>query len=764
MLSILALAGAPVLHAPLHPLPVPQEAATPARIALEDFARLRQAGSFDVAMRAGAPVRTVFTVRSVVGDPFDRDDEHGYRTHLWLQEGEDPARALTHGERGGSQPALAPDGETLAFVRSGEDGEGEGQAQVWLLDLSAPGEARQLTDLEEGARNPRWLPDGSALIVDSSIDALELEAPPYPHERWQRTWNDARAEGEDEDEGAASDADEAEADAPEPGPGESLDALRAWLAEGDAEQAPDVLWSLDFQGERGLDDALRLTQPWLVPLDAPEEARALIDVEHEHRGWVSAGGAVLDPTGTRLAFSDLPPDSAHPDRVTRSSLYLLDVESGDVSLLLDEPTLDLGSPRWSLAHADRLYFVASDDADPLYAPGRLASLDLATGEWQWLTPERTRSVLGPQVVRFTVPGGRDTEEGRAPLGVEFVLFQENFDGRTRLVGLHPATGRERVYVDRPGALLGFGADGAHWRYAYGDERNPCEVYAYRDGESTRVSDLHASWLANVELAPVEWRPAEFTAPAPGDVQYWVMPPAELPEGGKAPTILSLHGGPQVMWGPGSFSMWHEWQWLCARGYGVVYVNPRGSDGYGADFRRANYRNWGEGPCTDVLAALDSAAAEFDWIDTDQLYVMGGSYAGYLTAWVVGHDQRFQAAAAQRGVYDLATFFGEGNAWRLVPWAFGGYPWEPEVRAELVEESPITYVEDIRTPLLILHASQDLRTGVSQSEMLYRSLKVLGRPVEYARYPGAGHDLSRTGDPVQRVDRLGRMFEFFERHR
>ncbi|MHC4375688.1 MAG: S9 family peptidase [Planctomycetota bacterium] len=756
MNPILLIAGAPALFSP-----AAQEAEAPARVSLDDFARLHQAGSIDVAMRGDRPTRTVFTVRSVYGDPLERDDEHGYRTHLWLQEGEGQARQLTYGERGGSQPVLSPDGSTLAFVRRGEAGDGEGNSQVWLLELDAAGEARQLTDLEEGARNPRWLPDGSALIVDSSIDALDLEAPPYPDERWQRAWNDARAAEEERDDEDGSDSD---SDGEGAGPAESLDALRAWLAEGDADQAPDVLWSLDFQGERGLDDSLRLTQPWIVPVAAPEDARALVDREDEHRGWVAAGGAALDPTGKRLAFSDLPPDSEHPDRVTRSSLYLLDIESGDVSLLLDEAGLDLGSPRWSLAHDQRLYFVASDDADPLYAPGRLAELDLNSSAWRWLTPERTRSVLGPQVVRFSVPGGRDTEEGRAPLGVEVVLFRENFDGRTRLVGLNPATGRERVYVDRPGALLAFGADGAHWRYAYGDERNPCEVYAHRAEDPVQVTDLHSSWLATLELAPVEWRPEGFSAPAPGDVQYWVMPPAELPAGGKAPTILSLHGGPQVMWGPGSFSMWHEWQWLCARGYGVVYVNPRGSDGYGADFRRANYRNWGEGPCTDVLAALDSAAAEFDWIDTDQLYVMGGSYAGYLTAWVVGHDQRFKAAAAQRGVYDLATFFGEGNAWRLVPWAFGGYPWEPEVRAELVEESPITYVEDIRTPLLILHASQDLRTGVSQSEMLYRSLKVLGRPVEYARYPGAGHDLSRTGDPVQRVDRLGRMFEFFERHR
>ena len=144
-----------------------------------------------------------------------------------------------------------------------------------------------------------------------------------------------------------------------------------------------------------------------------------------------------------------------------------------------------------------------------------------------------------------------------------------------------------------------------------------------------------------------------------------------------------------------------------------------------------------------------------------MVVAGGSYAGYLTAYLVGHDNRFKAAVAQRGVYDLATFFGEGNAWRLVPWEFNAFPWEdPEI---LSRESPITYARDIRTPLLIMHSDRDLRTGVSQSEMLYRTLKVLRKPVEYVRYPREGHDLSRTGEPRLRVDRLLRILEFFQRH-
>ncbi len=215
-----------------------------------------------------------------------------------------------------------------------------------------------------------------------------------------------------------------------------------------------------------------------------------------------------------------------------------------------------------------------------------------------------------------------------------------------------------------------------------------------------------------------------------------------------------------MWGPGEPTMWHEFQFMAANGYFVLYTNPRGSDGYGRQFKSVIERAWGDGPMQDVLTAVDTIVQR-GVVDQERMVVTGGSYAGYLTAYLVGHDHRFKAAVAQRGVYDLATFFGEGNAWRLVPWEFKAYPWEdPDI---LRKESPITYAPEIRTPLLIMHADRDLRTGVSQSEMLYRTLKVLQRPVEYVRYPREGHDLSRTGEPLLRIDRLLRMVDFFDRH-
>jgi dipeptidyl aminopeptidase/acylaminoacyl peptidase len=275
-----------------------------------------------------------------------------------------------------------------------------------------------------------------------------------------------------------------------------------------------------------------------------------------------------------------------------------------------------------------------------------------------------------------------------------------------------------------------------------------------------ITELNSNWLKSKKLVIPEKH--VFTNNAGQEVEYWVMKPANYTPGKKYPLLLEIHGGPSAMWGPGESSMWHEFQYFCAKGYGVVYSNPRGSGGYTEAFLRANVNDWSRGPASDVLTALDKTVAE-GWADTSKLCVTGGSYAGYLVAWLLGNDQRFKAACAQRGVYDLRTFFGEGNAWRLVPSYFGGYPWEKTTYDIIERESPINYVQNVRTPLIMFHGENDLRTGVISSEQFYKSLKVLGRPVEYVRHPGATHEITRSGNNRQRMDQMLRTYEFFERY-
>ena len=292
--------------------------------------------------------------------------------------------------------------------------------------------------------------------------------------------------------------------------------------------------------------------------------------------------------------------------------------------------------------------------------------------------------------------------------------------------------------------------------------NPWELYRSAiDGRAAQPLTTHNSrWLKERKLSAYE--PHSLVNKEGLTVDYWTVKPANFDPAKKYPLLVEIHGGPSAMWGPGEATTWHEMQFFAARGYAIVFSNPRGSGGSGRDFQRANFRDWGTGPMSDVLAAADFAAKE-PYIDKQRQVITGGSYGGYLTAWIVGHDQRFKAAIAVRGVYDLATFYGEGNAWFLLPLYFGGFPWQKDVRPILDRESPLSYVENIKTPLLIKHGDVDFRTGVIQSQLLYKSLKQLGRPVEYVRYPRATHELSRSGEPQQRLDRLVRFDEFFRRY-
>jgi dipeptidyl aminopeptidase/acylaminoacyl peptidase len=326
------------------------------------------------------------------------------------------------------------------------------------------------------------------------------------------------------------------------------------------------------------------------------------------------------------------------------------------------------------------------------------------------------------------------------------------------------SGQIETIVDAPAGVNTFAAAADRIVYAQIAATNPNELYVMGTGgheTARRLTDINAAWLEGKTLSLPEehW----ITRPDGTRVQYWVMKPANAEVGKQYPWVLDIHGGPAAMWGPGEFTMWHEFQIFCSFGYGVVYGNPRGSGGYGYAFQRANYKDWGDGPMGDVMATVDDASARYSLIDKDRLFVTGGSYAGYLTAWIAGHTDRFKAAAAERGVYDLSTFFGEGNAYQLVPEEFGGFPWQPETRRILDRQSPISYVDKITTPLLIIHGSSDNRTGVVQGQMLFRALKQLNRPVEYIRYPGVGHEITRSGPPQQRMDHMLRIIEFFERY-
>ncbi|HSF44382.1 MAG TPA: S9 family peptidase, partial [Chitinophagaceae bacterium] len=344
---------------------------------------------------------------------------------------------------------------------------------------------------------------------------------------------------------------------------------------------------------------------------------------------------------------------------------------------------------------------------------------------------------------------------------KYLYFTSPSNGGTVLNRLDPLTKQVSVLSSVNEGVGSFDIKEDKIAFVKTAVESPFELYVADASMKNQkaITSLNSSWIRNKKLSTPEKH--SFTNNAGMEVEYWVMKPTNYEPGKKYPLLLEIHGGPSSMWGPGENSMWHEFQYFCSKGYGVVYSNPRGSGGYTEAFLRANINDWGTGPASDVLTALDKTVAE-GWADTSKLLITGGSYAGYLTSWIIGHDNRFKAACSQRGVYDLRTFFGEGNAWRLVPNYFGGYPWEKKTYDILERESPINYVQHVTTPVIIFHGENDLRTGVIGSEQFYRSLKVMGKQAEYVRHPGATHEITRSGNNRQRIDQMLRTWEFFER--
>ncbi|MEM7229868.1 MAG: S9 family peptidase [Planctomycetota bacterium] len=695
------------------------------RIATSDLLRLRTVQNIDIADNA---LRAVFTVRSIA----EKSGEHSesgipayeYQSHIYMLDlantDAGPVQ-LTHGRRHDRQPAISPNGSFLTFVRQDDDTE---KPQVWLMPLDG-GESRPLTSLENGASGPRWSPDGLSVLVSSRVPRKDIAgSPPYPSERPMRGWDDVPNNAT-------------------PNPDGTMTEIRAWLKRNATESNPTVTNRIAFQDERSLRGEPAYDHLFMVTIRTGEIAQLT-------RGHRNYRGATFTPDALRIVCIINDDESQHPDRVRSSALAIMNADGTNERIIASNPEYRYWSPKPS--RDGSVVAVLGEKLDQPMARQTQLGVVPTAGENEeviWLTDT---SNFDRSVQRFRWMNTRAA-----------LLLTAARDGGVPLLtvstGLLEPT--DLVASDDAGAPIGvydFDQAGGALLYTMTSAANPCTM-RIQDARGDREVFDPNEWIAEKRLS----RPQEATCTRPDGtvVQYWVMPPVGVDMTKKYPVVLNIHGGPSAMWGPGERSMWHEFQLLAARGYAVVYANPRGSGGYGEAFQAANYQNWGDGPAGDVLDALDHAMIN-EWLDQDRMVVTGGSYGGYLVAWIVGNDHRFKAAAAQRGVYELNTFFGEGNAWRLVEWAMGGFPWEARIRPIIQRENPFTYVQRIRTPLMILHASQDLRTGVSQSEMMYRALKELDKPVEYVRYPNAGHDLSRTGDPLQRMDRLNRLLEWFDR--
>lgn len=284
------------------------------------------------------------------------------------------------------------------------------------------------------------------------------------------------------------------------------------------------------------------------------------------------------------------------------------------------------------------------------------------------------------------------------------------------------------------------------------------AYDYVYKVTKTLWESNKDWLKERTLAITE--ETRYTGDSQQEVQGWIIKPPNFDANKKHPLILEIHGGPHATWSPHERSMWFEFQYFAAQGYVIFYCNPQGSSGRGYDFRYI-IANWGTKPANDILMGLDQAVAKV-YVDENNLFITGGSYGGYMTAWIIGNDKRFKAAAPQRGVYNLVSFWSTTDITQFTKDESGAFPWEDlDVMWKL---SPIAYIDKVQTPTRIIHSENDFRVPISQGEEYFASLLKLGIEAELIRYPEEGHELSRSGKPKHVQDRLEKIIDWFNRYK
>ncbi|MFL5643322.1 MAG: S9 family peptidase [Chloroflexota bacterium] len=701
----------------------------------DDLYRLRVA----TEPRVSPDGRRVAFVVQTVSPGFD-----GYRHAIWQvdTDGGSPARQVTLGSKHDHHPRYSPDGRTLAFISDrrtrveedpvveghrrgrsghpdrGHDDTAEDVNQVYLLPLDG-GEARRLSDLPRGVEAFEWSPDGTRLVVVSTS-----------HGATRSEDDKRRAIDRRRDPGAPPDSDY-----------RYLDRLDYML-----------------NGAGFTYDKVR--HLWLVDV-ATGTATQLTD------GRVPDGEPAWSPNGRRIAFTsnrrrDADLFSGHSD------IHVVDVETRAVTAVTRGPRSMFTAPRWlpdgrtiaALGHRLEGGAGSRNDIWLFRADGRDA------------TPTGGRNLSGPHDLMPGSGMNSDVTRGEGPVlvaskGGRWLHFSAPVDGAYELWRIAVADGRVERLTQGQHYISGWDAvpheEGGGVRIAYlrSTATETPDVWILDAGGTARgskgskaskprrLTSLNADILDDVELRA----PTERHVTVDGrDIQGWFIPAGDGPR----PLVLEIHGGPHTLYG---WSLVWEFQVLAAAGIGVFYCNPRGSEGYGEAFNDANHRDWGPGPTRDVLAGVDALVAD-GLADPDRLGVTGGSYGGYLTSWIVGHDDRFRAAMTARSVNEMGVLFTTGDIsggdWARLE--FETTPWEdPEYFREI---SPLTYADRIRTPLLIQHSERDIRTTIAQAEALFTVLRSLRRPVRLLRVPDENHELTRSGTPYRRVENLHVVEDWF----
>jgi len=623
----------------------------------------------------------------------------GYSSHLRLLNLENQKDRPFTSGDKDHAPVWSPDGSQLAFLR-----EHEGKTQVWLI-ASDGGEAQQISHLKHGVSSLLWSPDGLTLLVKSSVDLSEKD----------------ENETEDTDKKLLQEL--------------VVDRIRM------------------KSDSRGLWNGRR-THLFRVPIEGGEAIPVTT-------GHYDVGDYAWSPDGESVAWiAQLPEEGEeHNDYTLTNHVYLSKADGSDVQQLTPE-----GYSFGRLTYApdgQSLALLASDRSYGNATLVKLYTLPIAGGKPTCISKDwdvqMNHSIVGDMRSHLTNTGPVFSRDGSS------ILCLATIEGSVRIAR--------------------FARDGSHAEYILPDEK---EFYQFAELENGQIVAAVADVLRPGDLFlytqpdEVGAEPIQLTHSNPQldeeiqlstpetfwfdssdglRLQGWMLKPAGMVEGVKVPTILEIHGGPHMMYG---FTFMHEFQILAAQGYAVVYINPRGGLGYGQQFVNACRGDYGGGDYRDLMEAMDYALSRYSFIDESRLGVTGGSYGGFMTNWIVGHTNRFKAAVTQRSISNWLSFYGVSDiGFFFTEDQIGGNAWDDTEK--LWKHSPLAYVGNVSTPLLILHGEQDLRCPIEQAEQLYVALKRRRQTTRFVRFPGANHELSRGGHPHLRVRRLEHIAGWFNEH-
>jgi dipeptidyl aminopeptidase/acylaminoacyl peptidase len=623
-------------------------------------------------------------------------------------------------------PQWSPDGKYLAFtIIEWNKKENRRDSHIYLTP-SQGGPPVKLTNGERGESSPQWSPDGTRIAFLANREQAQQAGQQggRGNQIWVIPIGGGEAEKLTDEESAISQF--------------RWSPDGKWIAYVIRDTPKDKAEREKRKKDRFdtivVDSDYTYSHLWVMSTDKKEKKRLTEGTFSVSDPQWSPDSKWIAYVATRSGSQESSFTDISEDRNT--DIFLVAATGGQAKQLTSNPGPD-SSPRWS--HSGRqIAYMTSSDPSAWAAKTDLVVIDSQGGNPRNLTASYYDSLFG---VEWAADDGSIYSTGSA--GVYSQLFK-----------IPAAGGSPQPVFDKPGAFGGFdiSGDGRQVAYLYDDAKNPSDILvatsAGKDARQITNINPQVKEFALADTDVIKWKSADGL-----EIEGILVKPLGYEQGKSYPTILQIHGGPYGRFSYGFNSRAQIW---AANGYAVLMPNPRGSTGYGNKFTTSNLKDWGGKDYQDLMAGVDEVI-RLGIADPNRLGVMGGSYGGFMTFWVITQTDRFKAAIGHAGISDWYSFHGQSDIPGLMEYGFGGVPWS--VRDTYVKYSPITYVTRVKTPIMITHGEQDRRVTISQAEQYYRALRKRGVHVVFLRFPREGHGIT---EPNHQIDLANRQIEWFDR--